>query len=119
MDKRFFILVFISFFIFIGGCSNGKTTVTKEKMYNEILNESNLRSTASYIREVSYNKSWLTGNVVGWIAMKYNNTNCAIWTPQGTQNLFNNLTSIVNFSNYDRWIVVIPLLHKNNPGGVI
>ena len=45
------------------------TPYTAAQVEAEILDADNPRSTASWIREVSYGRAWLTGDVIDWTTM--------------------------------------------------
>jgi hypothetical protein len=73
-----------------------------------LLDEANPQSMASYVREVSYQRAWLTGQTLGWFSMPYDDSSCLVWTPSGTQQLIDGLDASIDFSQWDRWFVVIP-----------
>ncbi|MFQ5417330.1 MAG: FAD-dependent oxidoreductase, partial [Myxococcota bacterium] len=74
----------------------------------DILDETNPDSTASYTREASYDRAWLTGDVLGWFAMGWDDAACNVWTSTGTQQVLDAVDPFVDFSTVDRWIIVIP-----------
>ncbi|MEZ4282178.1 MAG: hypothetical protein R3F21_21450 [Myxococcota bacterium] len=73
-----------------------------------ILDESNPTSAASWIREVSYGRAWLTGSVMDWVSASYADSTCLLPGDAGTQQLIDELDPLIDFSQIDRWIVVIP-----------
>ncbi len=81
---------------------------TVSDVRTQLLDEANPNSTASYYREASYNRTWLSGDVVGWFALNRDDSSCQVWTDSGTQQLVDDLDSLVDFSSVDRWIVVTP-----------
>ena len=85
--------------------------LTKEEIWNEIFNESyDLNgdsakySTTSWIREVSYEKTWLTGDVYGWYTMEDKNY-CTNF-----EGFYEDVISLtnenINFVDYDRLFII-------------
>ena len=81
---------------------------TAAQFQTAILDEANPDSTASYFREASYGRAWLTGTVLGWFSMNWDDTNCNIWQTAQLEQLAAALDPSVDFSQYDAWIIVIP-----------
>ena len=76
-----------------------------------LLDESEPTSTASYIREASYDRAWLSGGVAGWIQTGYSDASCLLWSSSpsgGAAQLIETLDPLIDFSAWDRWIIVIP-----------
>ena len=77
-------------------------------LHQSILDETNPVSAASYIREASYGRAWLAGSVMDWVSTSYADASCLVRTDAGTQQLIDELDPLVDFSQVDRWIIVIP-----------
>ncbi len=77
-------------------------------LHAAIFDEANPASTASYVREASYGRAWLAGSVMDWISASYADASCLVRTDSGTQQLIDELDPLVDFSQVDRWIIVIP-----------
>jgi hypothetical protein len=74
----------------------------------EILDETNPDSSASYYRETSYGRAWLSGSVLGWFPMGYDDSACNVWTDAGTQQVIDALDPYIDWTQVDRWIMVMP-----------
>jgi hypothetical protein len=85
------------------------TPFTVEQVETELLDAGNPLSTASWIDEVSYGRAWLTGDVLGWYPMPYDDLGLCLLGYEGqTQDVVNELDPLIDFSAYDRWIIFIP-----------
>jgi hypothetical protein len=74
----------------------------------EILDETNPASAASYVLEASYGRAWLAGSVQGWLSASYDDSSCLVRTHSGTQQLIDDLDPAIDFSQVERWIIIIP-----------
>jgi hypothetical protein len=81
---------------------------TTTQVTDWLLDETEPTSTASYIREVSYGRAWLSGGVVGWLPLGYDDTDCELWTNDGVLDLIFAMDPLINFASVDRWVIVIP-----------
>ena len=79
-----------------------------EEIDGLLIDESNPSSMASYIREASYGRAWISGEVRGWLAMPYEDAACGLWTVAGTERLVEELDPVIDWSPIDRWIIIIP-----------
>lgn len=84
------------------------TPLLTTDIHQAILDEGNPASAASYIREASYARAWLSGSVMDWVSASYADASCLVRTDSGTQQLIDELDPLVDFSQVDRWIIVIP-----------
>lgn len=73
-----------------------------------LLDEGSPGSTASYVREASYGRAWLSGGVVGWLPVGYDDTDCRLWTEGGMLDLIYAMDPLIHFGAIDRWVIVIP-----------
>jgi len=56
--------------ILVNSFENPDETITPEEAWDKVFNESNYDAIAPWIREVSYEKAWLTGDVFGWYTLQ-------------------------------------------------
>ena len=85
------------------------TPYTAAQVEAEILDEDNPLSTASWIREVSYGRAWLTGDVIDWTTMPWDNDPpCIVAYDFKAQHVVDALDPIIDFTQYDRWLIFIP-----------
>lgn len=87
---------------------------TPAEVTNVLFDEANPTSLASYIREASYDRAWLTGGVAGWIPVGYDDSSCQLWStnerqvPPVAADLVYALDPLIDYAILDRWIIVIP-----------
>ncbi|MBU1103838.1 MAG: hypothetical protein KJ600_04750 [Nanoarchaeota archaeon] len=60
--------------ILVNWISNPAESITVEEAWDQVFNETN-DSLNYWIREVSFNKTWLSGNVYGWYSVPYDGCN--------------------------------------------
>lgn len=60
--------------ILVNWISNPAESITVEEAWDKVFNETN-DSLNYWIREVSFNKTWLSGNVYGWYSVPYDGCN--------------------------------------------
>lgn len=74
-----------------------------------ILDTANPDSTASWIAEVSYGRTSLTGDVLDWRTMPWNDQpTCNVVYGGQTQLVVDELDPLIDFSAYDRWLIFVP-----------
>lgn len=74
-----------------------------------VLDPANPASAASWIEEVSYGRAWLTGDVLGWYTMPWDDGGICLLAYEGqTQTIVDELDPLIDFSAYDRWLIFIP-----------
>jgi hypothetical protein len=74
-----------------------------------VLDATNPASTASWVQEVSYGRAWLSGDVLGWYTMPWDDGGICLLAYEGqTQTIVDELDPLIDFSAYDRWLIFIP-----------
>jgi len=87
------------------------TPYTLTDVQDWIFDEMNPASAASYVLEASYGRAWLSESaqaVVGQLSASYDDTSCLVRTASGTQQLIDDLDLDIDFSQVERWIIIIP-----------
>jgi hypothetical protein len=88
---------------------NPSTPFTAAEVETEVLDVTNPVSTARYIDEVSYGRAWLAGDILGWFAMPWDDNGICLLAYSGqTQTIVDELDPLIDFSQYDRWLIFIP-----------
>ena len=94
--------------ILVNFLNDQSTPFTSEAVYHNVFDEEIQGSVASYYREASYNKVWITGETLGWINLDYSDENCLVWTPQGEQDLIEALDPYIDYNLFDRLVIYFP-----------
>ncbi|MEZ4354808.1 MAG: hypothetical protein R3F16_14285 [Myxococcota bacterium] len=77
-------------------------------VHADVFDLTNPSSTASYFQEVSYGRASISGSVQDWVSAGYADSACLVRGQTGTQQLVAALDPVIDFSQVDRWIVIIP-----------
>ena len=101
--------------LLVNFANNPGTPITVNEARNRVFNEQNFNAITSYIKEVSYTQTFLSGDVFGWYTLE-GNQNCILFTlATSAMNAANN---DVDFLQYDRLIIVFPSTSLCTYGGL-
>jgi len=92
--------------LLVNSTENAVQPITPSEAADRVFNATRTDSINSWVKEVSYQRAFLSGDVSGWYTLSL--TRAQLCQQGGEQAILNAVDSFVNFSQYTRVIIVFP-----------